>query len=79
MVDAGGGEQNGLPFRAEFFCLAGKQKPAHGLRSRRPAGFARDQNADAGRFQAFGQKLDLRGLAGALAAFERDKPPCQVS
>jgi hypothetical protein len=50
-----------------------EQQGSHALSERRAAGLAGEDCVDAPRLQPIGQQARLRGLAGALAALERDE------
>src|ERR1700722_635896 len=70
MVVARRGKQQRLGVGAEQFAHARQHQMADDFRSRRSAGLARDNGAQLGRAKAFGQRLDLGGFPGPLAAFK---------
>ena len=73
MVVARGGKQQRLRFRPEQLAHARQHQMADDLGPRRSAGLAGDDGAQLRRIETIGQQLDLRGLSGALAAFERNE------
>ncbi len=66
-------EQHRLGLRAERLGGAGQEDMPDDFRAGRAAGLAREHDVDAERLQPLRQQRRLGGLAGALAAFERDE------
>ena len=70
MVVARRCKQQRLGLRPKQLAHARQHEMADDFGSRRTAGLARDDGAQLRRGKTLGELLDLRGLSGALAAFE---------